>query len=87
MNIPEDKLGPIKENIFHGYKIAAIKLYREATGAGLADAKNEVEKLETELRRTSPQMFKAPPASKGCLGMVVMVCAVGMAVIWLFVSR
>lgn len=75
MKVPEEKLGPIKETIFSGQKIAAIKLYREATGAGLTDAKNEVEKIETELRAASPEKFKAAPAGKGCLGVIVMICA------------
>jgi ribosomal protein L7/L12 len=32
-----------------GHKIAAIKLYREQTGAGLADAKHAVERMERGL--------------------------------------
>ena len=30
-----------------GEKIQAIKLYRELTGAGLADAKDEIDRIET----------------------------------------
>ena len=41
--IPEQNLIPIKEAIFRGRKIEAIKLYRKATGAGLAEAKTAVE--------------------------------------------
>jgi hypothetical protein len=83
MNLPADKLAPFQELIFSGQKIAAIKLYREATGAGLAEAKDAVEKIEAELRGTSPEKFKAAPAGKGCLGMVVMVCAV---VVWFCIN-
>jgi ribosomal protein L7/L12 len=36
-------LGDIKAEIAAGNKIAAIKLYRDATGAGLAEAKEAVE--------------------------------------------
>ena len=87
MKLPEEKLVLIKEAVFSGQKITAIKLYREATGAGLADAKNEVEKLDAELSSASPERFKAAPAAKGCLGVVVMVCAVVLAVVWFCVSR
>ena len=34
----------------HGHKIEAIKVYREATGAGLAEAKTFVEELQRTLR-------------------------------------
>ena len=88
MSIPEDKLGPIKESIFSGQKITAIKLYREATGVGLADAKDAVEKMEAELRGTSPEKFRATPAGKkGCLGVVVMVCLVVVAASLFCISR
>lgn len=39
-------LDDIKAQIAAGNKIAAIKLYREATGAGLAEAKQAVELIE-----------------------------------------
>jgi len=37
--------GQIKELVAKGEKIAAIKLYRETTGVGLAEAKNAVEAI------------------------------------------
>jgi ribosomal protein L7/L12 len=55
----------IQEAIFSGQKIRAIKLYREASGAGLKEAKDFIEALEAELRRTDPTRFTAP-AAKGC---------------------
>jgi ribosomal protein L7/L12 len=39
-------LDDIKAELAAGNKIAAIKLYREATGAGLAEAKQAVELIE-----------------------------------------
>lgn len=41
--VPPEVLGLIQA----GRKIEAIKVYREATGASLADAKRAVEELET----------------------------------------
>jgi ribosomal protein L7/L12 len=40
----------LMELLRHGHKIEAIKVYREATGAGLAEAKTFVEELERTLR-------------------------------------
>jgi hypothetical protein len=83
--IPENKLAQIKEALFRGQKILAIKLHREATGSGLAEAKNEVEKLESNLRASSPEKFAAAPSGKGCLATIVMVCVVvGAVLIWVF---
>ena len=50
-------------------KIHAIKLYREATGAGLAEAKEAVEKMEAESRAQSGLPTNMP--AKGCLGLVM----------------
>jgi hypothetical protein len=85
--IPEDKLTAIREALFQGQKIQAIKLYRKCTGSGLAEAKAAVEKLETELRAASPENFTTPAPGKGCSGVLVGVCAVVVAVILWIVSR
>ena len=85
--IPESALAPIKEALFQGRKIEAIKLYREQTDEGLAEAKTAVEALEAELRKSSPNLFSAKPAGKGCMGVVMMVCAIAsVVVLWLFRS-
>jgi ribosomal protein L7/L12 len=65
----------IEKELFAGRKISAIKLYREATGAGmaeaagLADAARAVEQMDRELRKSSPERFAAE--KKGCLGVVI----------------
>ncbi len=79
--LPENTLAIIKEALFRGHKIQAIKLHREATGSGLAEAKIAVEKLESELRASAPEKFTSPPAGKGCLTIMVMVCVIVCAVI------
>lgn len=86
--LPEHQLAPIKEALFTGQKITAIKLYRGATNVGLAEAKDAVEKLEAELRTTSPEKFTAPPSGKGCVGVIVM-CSVivsAAAIYWFVVN-
>ncbi len=74
--IPEEKLEPIKQALFQGRKIQAIKLYRKCTETGLKEAKDAVDKLETELRAASPEKFTAPTGGKGCLGVMVALGAV-----------
>lgn len=75
MELPENKRQAILDAIYGGgaRKIEAIKLVREATGSGLAEAKDFVEKYAAELYAKDPQKFSAPPsaASKGCFAVLV----------------
>jgi hypothetical protein len=81
--VPEDKLEQIKQALFQGRKIEAIKLFRQFTGSGLAEAKSAVDKLEEELRATAPDKFTASPERKGCLGVVVVVCLLAaIFIVW-----
>lgn len=75
---PEDQASRVKEALFAGQKIQAIKLYREQTGVGLKEAKDAVEKLEAELRTSTPGQF-AKPAKAGCASVIV---ATVFVVIW-----
>jgi ribosomal protein L7/L12 len=54
----------IAETLFRGEKIAAIKLYREQTQAGLAEAKRAVEEIEKNLRASAPGLFAKPAFSR-----------------------
>lgn len=62
---PEDQASRVRDFIFAGNKIGAIKVYREQTGLGLKESKEAVEKLEAELRASSPDRF-TKTQSKGC---------------------
>ncbi|MDR3402643.1 MAG: hypothetical protein P4L99_09105 [Chthoniobacter sp.] len=68
---PAPQTAAITEALFAGNKILAIKLYREQTNVGLAEAKHAVEEIEKQLRLSAAGLFSRP-ASKGCL---VSVCA------------
>lgn len=74
-------MAAIKASLFHGQKIDAIQLYREATGLGLTEAKAAVERLEAELRASSPTEFKKVE-SRGCLGVVLMLVLVAAGVLY-----
>jgi hypothetical protein len=87
LEIPEEKLSEIKAALFHGQKIQAIKIYRKASEAGLAEAKDAVEKLEKELRSASPEGFSSKPSASGCFGILMMVCAMMAVVVWWLARR
>ena len=73
---------PIKAAILGSHKIEAIKLYREATGLGLAEAKEAVDRLEVELRSSSPNEFNQPE-SRGCLGVVLSLVLFAAGIVFL----
>jgi ribosome-interacting GTPase 1 len=72
--LPEERLAEIKELLFKGQKIEAIKRHREWTGTGLAEAKGAVEEIEKGLRQLSPEKFSPAASGKGCLGLVLLIC-------------
>jgi hypothetical protein len=75
---PQDHSEAIKEALFAGQKINAIKLHREQTHAGLAESKAAVEKLEAELRVASPERFTRPQAG-GCFSAILVMGLLGVA--------
>jgi ribosomal protein L7/L12 len=77
---PVEQANRIKAALSKGNKIYAIKLYREQTGVGLTEAKEAVEKLEAELRGSSPDGLKQSQA-KGCSVGVLAVLVV-IASLW-----
>src|SRR4051812_10167619 len=48
---PEEQARAVRGAVLAGRKIEAIKIYREQTGLGLAEAKQAVETLERQLRQ------------------------------------
>ena len=62
---PNDFEGQIVSLVRQGQKIAAIKLYREQTGSGLAEAKNAVELLAAgqHIEQRSPEADDIRPDS------------------------
>lgn len=70
--LTEQQREQINAEIFSGQKISAIKLYREATGAGLKEAKDAAEDMEKDLRQRQPAKFVGSGKS-GCMGVVAVV--------------
>ncbi len=75
-NLSDQDRQAIENAIFAGRKIEALKLHREATGSGLADAKQAVEDLEVDLRHTSPEKFIRGAEKRGCFGLLLCVVLV-----------
>ena len=73
MDLSDDQVRQITEALLKGRKIEAIKLYREATGADLREAKEAIEELTDSLREKHPDKFPAAAAGKaGCGAMIVL---------------
>jgi len=84
---PGESLAEVEDALFQGKKIQAIKLYRKATDAGLAEAKMAVERIERELRFKSPNKFLSDSPDEGCLGVVVLFCIIVVAAVLWFAKR
>jgi hypothetical protein len=85
-----DKMSEVRECIKAGNKIAAIKIYREITGLGLAEAKAAVEAMQLDpnapIPPTPSNLPTNAPQKSGCsISMIALlaglVCAA--AVWWL----
>ena len=78
-------LSPVADLLFAGEKIAAIKLYREQVkpGAGLAESKEAVEKLEAGLRAQHPEKFTAPAQKAGCTGVLALLAVLVVVLVWI----
>ncbi|MBF0265236.1 MAG: hypothetical protein HQL46_08175 [Gammaproteobacteria bacterium] len=86
----------IEQALFKAKKIEAIKLYREATGDSLSDAKTAVEKILVQLMRDKPWMFdekskealsstsKSIPKSALIVFLIVDAIIFGAAIFWFF---
>lgn len=62
----------LTEALLQGRKIEAIKLYRERTGCGLAEAKEEIETLAADLKARHPTQFPDRP-KLGCGGVLLQI--------------
>ena len=80
--ISSDARQRIEEALYRGSKIEAIKIYREVTNAGLAEAKHAVEQIEAELRGQAPTSMPyrelPPPAAPPALGCTLLIVAIGV---------
>lgn len=69
-NMPEEDAKKMTDLIFSGQKIAAIKMYKEATSLGLKESKQFIDALEKQLREECPENFTHVSTS-GCVVVLV----------------
>ena len=87
-SLTDAQLNAIADALRAGNKIQAVKLYREATGLGLKESKDEIEAIQDRLREKFPDQFPARSQGKGgCLGLIVVVLATGGAGMGWWLSR
>jgi len=66
--LTEDQLKRIADAIVSRRKIEAIKVYREATGEGLKEAKEAIEEITASLAEKHPELVTKN--SSGCLTVI-----------------
>lgn len=80
--LSDDAVEQIQADLFAGRKIQAIKVYRTATGVGLAESLAFINAVEERLRQESPERFATPQLKAGgCLIMAVCSIAVLAALV------
>ncbi len=80
-DIPSDEeIAEISEVLADGKKIEAIKIYREATGKGLKDAKEFIDALIPRLVEKDPEKYDKIAKSGGCVSMLVFALLISGAV-------
>ena len=67
--LSEDQLNEISDAIVARNKIHAIKIYREATGAGLKEAKEAIEEMASSLVDEEPKLLAKKPS--GCASLLI----------------
>jgi hypothetical protein len=70
--------------LYGGRKLEAIKELREASGLGLKEAKEIVERLEAEFRQSHPERFVQPARKKFPVGLILIFLIVDAIIVLLF---
>ncbi len=79
----QQEIEAISDALASGRKIEAIKIYREATGKGLKEAKEFIEELIQKLEEHDPERFAKLSQSGGCSSMVMLSIVLGcLSVVW-----
>lgn len=84
MSLTDEQRTEITELLFLGHKINAIKVYRNATGAGLKESKDFVDALEASLLQTMPEKFEiiniTGPSKSFIVTLLIVIMGVGAAI-------
>ena len=80
--VTEETKEKAASELFAGQKISAVKIWQEATGLSLMEAKTSVESLEAQLRKECPEKFTSQ--SSGCGSAAVLFLVVAGSVAYCF---
>lgn len=82
--LTDQQVAKIGEALIARRKIEAIKIYREATGAGLKESKDFIEALIPRLQQQDPVKYAGLAAQgKGCASVLLVGCVFGAVLAWL----
>jgi len=81
-NLSDKQLNDITNAILARQKIQAIKLFVDATGYGLKEAKEEVEVLMAALAEEHPQILEKKSSPLGCVLVLFIIAAIFLAFIF-----
>ena len=70
--LSREQIEEITQALVRNNKIAAIKIYREATGQGLKESKEFIDALIPQLMEKEPEKFAHLSQSSGCAGMFLL---------------
>jgi len=83
-DITQEQIDRISDALASGRKIEAIKIYREATGQGLKEAKDFIEALIPKLKEQDPEKYASLGQGSGCSSAAVLcIGLVAVAVFWI----
>ena len=75
----EEQWKAIDPHLLSGHKIQAIKVYREITGVGLAEAKQAVEQRHRQLE---PESAQSADKAKGCVAILCVAAGLSLSAAW-----
>jgi ribosomal protein L7/L12 len=82
--LSEEQLEKMAEALGSGRRIEAIKIYREATGKGLKEAKDYIDSLVNQLAEKDPEILASlKPKGAGCTAVMLAGLGIYCALRWL----
>lgn len=83
----EEQIQEIGAALAAGQKIEAIKIYREATGEGLKEAKEFIDALVPKLIEQDPEKYAGLSKGSGCASVLVLCAGVTVLAVAMLVKH
>lgn len=78
----QEQIKQIGTALAAGRKIEAIKIYREATGKGLKEAKDFINVLAAKLVKENPEKYGKLSQGSGCASVILCCLGIGIVATW-----